>query len=240
MSRKDKKNLVPFDKGAPTTANYAAVLMVERILKRLMETAITMLKDNPKEATRFFSHFFDISIGTDERDQVVRAFLQAPPKVVLGYTRAGAELPCYSIVMLSEEESDAFLGDYVGTEDDVEYLGADFDATYAIYTYATHPDMAQILYQVSKAIVHSGKGLLFHEGAMSVTLGGGELTPDENYMPENMFVRVLKVTIKHPYSAPQLLPANPKKLRTLVYACDVNVDGIQGGVHFTTDVEQGT
>lgn len=234
MNRK-AKNLAPFPKGVPQTAKNAAVLMVERILKRLLEAAIKTLKDNPKEANRFFGHFFDISVGSAERDQFVQAFLREPPRVVLGYARSGAELPCYSIVMTSEEEAESFLGDYVGEDDEYEYLGADFDATYAIYTYASHPDMAQVLYQLSKAIVHAGKGLLFSEGALSVAISGGELAPDENYMPENMYVRILRVVVKHPYSAPQLLPADPKKLRVLVYACDVNVDGIQGTVHFTAE-----
>lgn len=233
MNRK-AKSLAPFTKGVPTTEKNAAVLLVERLLKGLLESAIKMLKENPDEAKRYFSHFFDTTVSEAERDQFVRAFLQTPPKVVLGYARSGVELPCYAIVMMSEEESEAFLGDYTGNEGPFEYLGANFDAVYAVYTYSSHPDMAQVLYQVSKAIVHAGKGLLFQEGALSLSMGGGELAPDENFMPENMYVRVLRLSIKHPYSAPQLLPADPAKLRTLVFACDVNVDGIQGGVHFTS------
>lgn len=232
IGRKSKRDLVPFEKEVPKTAKNAAVLLIERLLKRLLDTAITMLKDNPNEAQRYFSHFFDIPLGQEERDQFVRAFLSAPPKTVLGYARSGAEMPCYAIVMTDEEESESFLGDFTGTEDQVEYLGADFDATYAIYTYSMHPDVTQILYQLAKAVVHAGKGLLFHEGAISLSISGGELAPDENYMPENMYVRALRVRVKHPYSAPQLLPADPTKLRTLVFACDVNVDGMQGGVHF--------
>jgi hypothetical protein len=237
MTNRKAKSLAPFKKGAPTIEKNSAVLLVERLLKRLLEAAIKMLKENPAEATRYFGHFFDVTVSEAERDQFVRAFLQAPPRVVLGYARSGVELPCYAIVMTSEEEAEAFLGDYVGHEDAFEYLGADFDATYTIYTYSMHADMTQVFYQLCKAIIHAGKGLLFQEGVISLSIGGGELAPDENYMPENMYVRQLRLNIKHPYTAPQLLPADPEKLRTLVFACDVNVDGMQGGVHFTTTLK---
>jgi hypothetical protein len=216
--------------GTPPDDN-AALLLVERLLKGLLDAAIVQLIAKPVDAERYFSHFFDTTVSTKERDQFLNAFRATPPRVVLGYARSGAELPCFAIVMTSEEETDSFLGDFLGQEGAEEYRGAFFTATYTVYTYATHPDMAQVLYQVSKAVIHAGKRLLLQEGCMEITLGGGELAPDENYMPENMYVRALRVTIKHPYSAPFFLPVDPAKLRVLVFACDVDVDGRAGGVH---------
>ncbi len=229
-ARKQKRNIGNFKPEVVTQLPNAAVLLVERLLKSLLETAVTQLATKPDDALRYFSHFFDTTVGTEERDQFIRAFAANPPKVVIGYARSGAELPCYAIVMSSEEESDAFLNDYEGSVGDTEYRGAFFEATYAIYVYSNHADMAQVLYQIAKAIVHSGKGLLLHEGALEVHIGGGELAPDENYMPENMFVRVLRVAIKHPYSAPRFLPSDPAKLKAYIYAHDIVVDGVRGGV----------
>jgi len=228
MANKTVRNLGEFGE---LPQDSAALLLVERLLKRLLETAIAQLLAKPADAERYFSHFFDSAVSTKERDQFLNAFRATPPRVVIGYARSGAELPCFSVVLTSEEETDTFLADFTGQEGDEEYRGAFFTATYTVYTYATHPDMGQILYQLSKAVVHSGKRLLLSEGCMEIVLGGGELAPDENYMPENMFVRALRVTIKHPYSAPFFLPVDPAKLRVLIFACDVNVDGVQGQAH---------
>ncbi len=236
--RKLRRNLGNFPLGAPTQLTNAAVLLVERILKRLFDTAVQQLLANKEDAVRYFSHFFDTTMGSTERDEFIRAFYNTPPKTVLGYARAGAELPCYAIVLASEEETDSFLADLVESDHETkEFIGAFFEATYSVYVYATHPDMAQVLYQIGKAILHTGKGLLMHEGALQVTIGGGELAPDESYMPENMFVRVLRVSVGCPYSAPQFLPTDPAKLKTLIYAHDITVDGMRGGV-FVKDEDE--
>lgn len=230
-ARKQKRNLGNFRPGVPTELPDAAVLMVERLILRLMRAGIQLLIDNPDDLTRYFGHFFDATLGQKERDQFVNAFRKSPPDVVMGYARVGAELPRYAIVMLSEEESDAFLNDYEGSSGDTEFRGAFFDAVYGVHVYADHADYAAVLYQLAKAIIHAGKGLLLQQGALEVSLSGGELAPDENYMPENMFIRVLRVRVKHPYSAPRFMASDPARLAALVFACDVVVDGVRGGVH---------
>lgn len=219
-----------YPREAPTVLPDAAVLLVERFLKRLLETATEQLLKRPEDAKRFFSHFFDTTTSTTERDQFCRAFAMRPPKTVIGYARSGAEMPSWAIVMASEQEEDAFVGDEVGIVGDVEFKGAFFSAEYDVFTYADHPDITAVLYQLSKAIVHAGKALLLQQGVLEVRLGGGDLRPDEEYMPENMYIRVLRVHTKHPYSAPLFLPSDPAKLRTLIFANDVVMDGVRGGV----------
>jgi hypothetical protein len=111
-----------------------------------------------------------------------------------------------------------------------EYEGSFWEAVYTVFTYSTNPDTTQIYYQLSKAIVAAGRGFLISCGALEVHLSGGELAPDENFMPENMYVRALRVRMKHPFSAPRLKPANPARLRTFIYASDVVVEGMRGQV----------
>lgn len=198
-----------------------------------------MLVNDPKEAARYFAHFFDATMtGVKERDQFVSAFLKSPPKTVLGYPRSGAELPCYAIVLQSDEEAEGFLADYTGQTDDQELLGAMFESTYAIFVNANHPDIAQVLYQLAKGIIHAGKGFLLSEGVEDIHISGGDLAPDESFMPENMFVRVLRVNMHVPYSAPAFLPSDPRKIKVLVYGQDVVVDGIRGGVRPVSDDDE--
>lgn len=242
MSRKAKTNIGPFEVSAPTsaTAAYESVLMVERFIKNLLRDTIEVLLKDPDELRRFFSAFFDSTIGEEELNSFVASFIKSPPRSVLGYARSGAELPIFATVLTSEEESDAFLGDFVGQHEDersgFENTGAFFDATYSVYVYSTHPDMCAVLYQFAKAVIHAGKGFLMSNGVLEVKLGGGELAPDENYMPENMFVRVLRVTAKHPFSAPVVKPFDPTRVKvTGIFGSDVVVDGLRGGVKAVED-----
>jgi len=237
MGRKDKKNIGDFEVSDENLSSKPqSVLLVERLIKNLLKTTIEDLQDDKAELTRFFSEFFDSTLsGAKERDQFVAAFQKSPPRSILGYARRGAELPVYATVMTEETEEEAFLGDHLSDERDgseaSEETGAFFDATYTVFVYANNPDMCAILYQFGKAVIHAGKGFLFSCGVLSVQLSGGELAPDDQYMPENMFVRALRVKAKHPFAAPVLKSFDPTRLNVAgIFASDVVVDGQRGGV----------
>lgn len=238
-SRKLRSNIGNITAAVPVASN-AAVLLVERLLKRVLEVSVKLLKDDEETAKRYFSNFFDTTMSTTERDQFVQAFINTPPTTVLGYPRVGAEVPCYAIVLSGEEESEAFLGDYAGSDDKFDYTGAFFTANYAVFVHSTHPDITGVLYQLAKAIIHANKALLMQAGIAGVTLSGGELAPDESYMPENWFSRVLRIQTTNPYTAPNFLPADPSKMKTFIYAHDIVVDGLQGGVQVKTTLDGNT
>jgi hypothetical protein len=236
-SRKSKKNIGPFDPHAATDPRdaYRPVLNVERLLKTLLNETTNMFVNDRSEAERFFTWFFDTTTDAKSLESFINAFIDRPPIARLGYARVGAELPAMGIVMENEEEADSFLGEFVGEDgeghDAFEYTGALFNARYTVYIYASNPDMCALLYQYAKAVVHAGKGSLFACGVLTIDMSGGELAPDESYMPENMFVRALRTDMKHPFSAPRIKPFDLAKVKvTGLFGSDVVVDGQRGKI----------
>lgn len=210
-----------------------SILLVERLLKNLIQATTDWLKDDESECRRFFTHFFDATVTEDEREEFVTNFTTKPPKTVLGYARNSAQFPCFAVVIENEEESENLLGDYMGLDPEdapVEYTGSLCDATYGIYVYSEHPDVTSYLYHYCKAVVHAGKKLLFSQGVLEARISGGELGPEEVYVPEHVFLRVIRVHTKQPFSVPRVLLTDPLLQRiTGLYVNDIVVDGFRGG-----------
>lgn len=217
---------------------FDSVAMPERLLLRLIQDTVDYLKNDRSEVERFFSHFFDASVSSDELASFVTRFLARPPRTVLGYARTTASFPCFAIALEGESETETFVADFIGQHDDeseerepAEFTGAMWEATYGIFVYAQHPDEVIYLYHFVKAVVYGGKQRLMSLGVSEIGLSGADMMPDEAYMPSDMFVRVLRVTMKVQTSQPQLLAARPGRVRVSgVFGSDVVVDGLRGGV----------
>jgi len=255
MGRKDRKlesNIggpLPTEP-APLSSARDSVLMIERLLVGLLNTTIEDLRD-PNDTlavsnlTRFFSHFYDPTISAAERADLIKNFQARPPRAIIGYPRSTAQFPCFAVILESETEKEGFVGDFAGEtlrDEDVrdaqEYVGAFYDSTYGVYIYAEHPDVCAYLYQFAKSVVHAGKAFLFSCGIHGMSLSGGELAPDETYMPENMFMRVLRVQLEAPMTVPVFLSADPRKVRiTGIWRPDVVVEGMPSGVTEITPEE---
>jgi len=248
MSRKDKLDAVAASREKRNIgpvldislgAAWDATVFPDRLLRYLLQSTIDQLLENPDEMSRFFSHFFDSTISADERDQFINRFKIAPPKAQLGYMRAGAELPHWGIILADEQEEDNLLGDYAGQDDvdPIEYQAALFNAVYTVFIYAEHPDVCSYQYQLAKSIVFGGKKWLLSKGIQEVQLSGGELNPDEGFFPDAVYVRALRVRMKSTTSVPRVLLVKKPSLGS-IFADDVVVDGRQGGVHTTFDLEE--
>ena len=246
MTRKSKTPVdenfggeLPIDTPSLST-DHDSILMVERLIQSLLRSTIERLSAKASEEflIYFFSHFFEPTAGLAEVTEFVANFQKQPPKAILGYPRSTASFPCFAIIMESEQEETKFVGDFIGEtheEDDAkyaaEYVGAFYNSTYGIYIYAEHPDVCAYLYQFAKATMHASKGFLFTCGIHDMSLSGGELAPDETYIPENMFLRVLRAQISAPLTIPRFLSPDPGKVRiTGIFRPDVVVDGMPSGV----------
>ena len=245
-SRKDPRNLgvaygatkTPFFEVAAARSR-TSVTITERVLLGVLRTEIDRLSKDKSELERFFSHFFDPLTDKNERDSWVNNFTRRPPKVVLGYPRTSSEFPCFSIVLESERQTQEALGLYLGQsleeeggDTSFEYLGAMFEQTLGVYIYAEHPDVCIYLYQFAKSVFLGANETLLCCGLIDPMYSGGELAPDEGYLPENMFVRVLRVTLKSLTTVPQVLSPDPARARvTGIFADDIVVSGLRGGVH---------
>lgn len=267
MSRKNKaalrnlggtfgETVERYFKGPTLASARTSIVLLERLFLAILRSEIERLSEDKTELERFFSHFFDPTAGTEERDRFVDNFIRQPPVAVLGYPRTTATFPCFSIILESEEEDTTVLEDYVGQtlpgesggfpgngREAYEYKGAVFKQSYGIYIYAQHPDVCGYLYQFAKFCMFGSHDVLVEAGMIDFTLSGGELSPEEMYLPDNMFARVLRISSTAVQSIPQLLNPDPARIKLAgVFMDDVVVDGIRGGVtpYAPEDSDDGT
>jgi hypothetical protein len=234
----------PFFGGPDLAEARTSIVLVERLILAIIRSEVSRLRQDEAELTRFFSHFFDPLAGETEREKFVANFISQPPVTVLGYPRSTAEFPCFSVILESEEEDQNVLAEYVGetleeedTREPAEYLGAVFNHTYGIYVYAQHPDVVVYLYQFVKMVLFGAKPTLVEAGLIDIHFSGGELSPEEMYLPDNMFARVLRITTQAVMSVPVLTAVDPRRLHTSIFMDDIVVDGIRGGVTPIADVD---
>lgn len=241
--RRDRKNLggvVGIDRAVPASVAAARtnVINIERLLVALLSSEVTRLREEESLLRMYMSHLFDAVIGPQEREEFITNFMSRPPEVVLGYPRTSTQFPCFAIVLQSDQETDNFIGDFGGeTEDDeesedyLEYNAAICNNSYGLYVYAEHPDVCLYLYYIAKMIVFGAREFLLANGLTEVRVSGGEVSPDEQYLPDNMFLRVLTIEGKSIFSVPNFAIADRRRLRVLgLYRDDVVVDGVRGGV----------
>ncbi len=221
------------------TVGDVAIVMPERVILSLLRLEVDRLAlpANRDQLVRFFSHFFDPMMTVEERNTYVDNFQAQPPVTVLGYPRTGSEFPCYSVVLENEQEGepgalDHFMGrtEATATKPVSEYLGALFEQTYGVFVYAEHPDVCLYLYHLAKLILLGSHAVLEESGIMDPEFSGGELSPDETYIPENMFVRRVGVNMKTIQTVPDVLRPDPSRLRTGIWVDDIVVSGVRGGV----------
>jgi hypothetical protein len=234
----EKEATFPTDPEA--NAGRYMVAMPERIILALFRSEVERLSDpnNRDDLVRLFSHFFDPMITEEERNSYVNNFQKYPPETVLGYPRSSAKFPCYAVVLESDEEQDEALDHLIGRTGDnenvdktQEYLGSMYQQTYGAYVYAEHPDVCLYLYHFAKAILIGSHETLEGCGIIDMHLSGTELGPEETYIPENMFVRVVRITMKSLFTVPEILRPDPARVRiTGIWADDIVVSGMRGGV----------
>lgn len=218
----------------------ASIVNVERFILRLLRSEVDRLAKDEALLRYYFEAVFDPTLPEREREEYIANFMRAQPAVVLGYPRSSVTFPVIAIILNEESEAQNAIGDFMGEtlgegeegSPYADYVGAIFDAQHGVYVYAEHPDVCLYLYHFVKMIMLGGKDWLLSQGVIEVSLSGGELAPQENYLPENIFCRMVTVKTVAPFSVPRPALVDARKARVVgLYQDDVVVDGIQGGVH---------
>lgn len=257
MSRKDrlKRNLgestaaddprfaEPYFDGPIQAGNRTSIVLPERLIRQVLVDEVDRLANDQAELERFFGHFFDPTSSVKERDSYVSNFMKNPPKTVIGYPRSLGDWPVFAITLTSddEDEGDALIGNYVGETlpdekapggEDQYYEGGFFDQVNSILVMAPHPDQTLYLYHFAKMALFGAREALHNAGLISPHYGGGELNPQEIYIPDNVFARVITVSFKTMVTVPKLFAhRDGRRLQlTGIFRSDVVVDGIRGGV----------
>ncbi|MDQ3171502.1 MAG: hypothetical protein M3Q55_15315 [Acidobacteriota bacterium] len=254
MSRKSKlaerrpggtyeKTIEDHFSGPALAQQRTAIVTPERILTAVLRTEIDRLSSAlavnstaAGDAEMLINHLFAPSAGDAAASDFLTHFRRRPPTVVLNYPRSSAEAPIYAVVMSEESESDNAIGDFVGEslegEDGpaAEYSGAHWEGSFTVFVFAEHPDVTMYLYQLAKAIMLGAKPVMERAGLVDLHFSGGDLSPDEAYVPENLFARALRVSCKYLVSIPLLMPEPGGLSITGVWMDDVVVEGVRGGV----------
>jgi hypothetical protein len=181
----------------------------ERALHRVIEEGLAVLDATPPLLARFLR----APGWTDDEVARIVAFWQTEgghPSIVHNYARAAASLPCYAIVLMSETETDDYLGHSEGAVmlDEVTQLMAEIEAeigrrvnvnirglqfTFQIFVYTENPDVTAAYFNVLRSIFLGANKKLLDFGLERPTYSGMDLTQMPAYLPENVFARVLQV-----------------------------------------------
>jgi hypothetical protein len=142
----------------------------------------------------------------DEVDKLVTYFVgEGKPAVRHGYSRVGATMPCYAIILAAESTAENYLGDALGPagEEAAEFVASvekelghpieaavdRFSFTYQVFVYAENPDVTLAYYNILRTIFIGAKRMLLESGMETPTFSGADLAPDLRYIPENTYVR---------------------------------------------------
>lgn len=87
------------------------ITLIEDYLVVMMQDGLDYLKNNIDRIDKI------INTPTPRPDRLKEFLLKTPIKIVKGYPRTVAELPCICVLLSSEEESQETLGDYDNDED---------------------------------------------------------------------------------------------------------------------------
>jgi len=208
--------------------------MIQRILYKALTEGLAYYRANPEAFDRLFGENY--GLPTTEVDAIKQFFAEHPPKVNHGYARMDQDPPLYAIVLADERETETVLGDEAGMinddDDDPDY-GSDqyavfWEHTYHIMCVAEHPEAAQYVYEVAKAVILAAKPTFLPEGIYGIKVSGSELLPDPRFIPEHWFVRQITLYCQRELLTVKIGSAADKVNK--VAGIHVDNDGVGGDV----------
>lgn len=152
--------------------------IVEDYLSELIESKIAYLKGNPNHIDRILS-------TNQAKLNKLKTFIQSKPiKVIRGYPRTPAELPCICIMLSDEEETQEGLGDYGDSIDlevrewteEVEVIdtvNADLPYPYAKLTHAPVMEITRIIHNEFGTELHPSEYSLVADDSGRLAIAGG-------------------------------------------------------------------
>lgn len=172
--------------------------MIERKLFAVLSSTVAAIKADTSILLDIFQPEGDKSRISDAEMTRIRALYASDdtlPRVRHGYPPAGAELPCFCVVLSRDTIAQAFLDDFM----DIDASGRDVmgvleNRTISLYVFAENPDLCFYHYKVLKATIIANLKDLITAGLDNPQWDGEELEPIPNRLPEWTFQRVLRLT----------------------------------------------
>ena len=212
---------------------FSGINFSERYFVGVLRNAIQWWSANP-EAWRGI-------LGNVEQAELARYtafFDQRPPRVRLGYARANDPMPAINVILESESASADFVGDLGGigalSEFSVETGGAINTnirkQTISVHVHADHPEIALYLYHMVHSSILSSAHFFAQKDLFNLSFThGSEVMPQEVYLPESIYSRVLTYTFEGVSRGIIPLPSPPPELYLFVEGVRIN-ETIVGGV----------
>ena len=178
---------------------------VERIIYNQIKLGLQPFIDDPKLYEQF------LLLGGLDADEALRAreyFVEHPPHLIMGYARDGGPFPAWALVLGSESVTQDYIGEDGTGRDDEGLLFMDDDGNvvdahvrrmtkrYEIYIYTDHPDITIYYYQLLKHICMASRTAFQQADLDEMVYDGADLAPDERYLPSNVYVRRLGMTVR--------------------------------------------
>ena len=207
----------------------SAPLPADRLIIQALKNGIAVLVAD----AALFNHLLR-GYTADEKARERARFLARTPTVMGAFARTGDKFPLWAVVLGDEQAEDEFVGQFteidtgIGTNGSSQ-LGNSETQSIAIWIHCEHPDETRSHHTLAKAIIRSSVLWMIGQGALSVSYGGAhDVTPEENYLPENIFTRMQTWNVLQLAVAYEQLPAAHDVV--YVHRSPLVVDGHTGGV----------
>lgn len=163
-------------------------------------------------------------LGAEDIARLKAYWVAHPPTVLTGFARREGPFPCFSITLASDANDTTLLDDggYFDEEDEEEIGREVTRSDFRVFIFAESPDACAAYYRVARRILMVGKRRLESFGLLNPALSGAELAPDASYVPDNLFVRQITLSVVYDETwsmdggadplAQALLPTQPPRL----------------------------
>jgi len=203
-------------------------MMVERTLFEVIKAGLDWFVE---DARRFARWLVQEQLIAEEEADNARIFFEGqpladppvPPKaptLVHGYARTGGPFPCVALTLGAEDIAQDYLGrDASMLDSEGEYYvdpetGDIVDPhlrrlryTFNLLIHANHPDVCVWYYHLVKWVVMSSRAELEKRNVEDLSFSGRDMAPDPRYLPDDIFTRLLTVTVEGDETWEEAIPA---------------------------------
>ena len=222
-------SLVDYSQGG----DFSGLNFSERYFVAVIRNAVKWFSENPEAWKRIIGN-----VSAEELARFQQYFENRKPAVRLGYARTNDAMPMINVILENETSAVDLVGDLGGVGEMNEFTlptGGVINSnlrrqTVSIHVHADHPEVTLYLYHmVQSSILSSAKFFAEKNLANLSFVSGTEVLPQEVYLPEQIYSRVLSYTFEEPVRAQYHCLLPPEGLYIFVQGVKVS-DTIQGGV----------
>ncbi len=206
-----------------------ASLSADRLIEQALKAGVAALVADAALFARMLA-----SYPADERARERARFLARTPSVQGAFARASDKFPLWSVVLGDEQADHEMIGDYLEVDATAgpygsQVLGAIEGQAISVLIQCEHPDETRSHHLLAKSIIRGSALWLIGQGATEISYQGArDLSPQESYLPENIFAR--QQTWKVGGISVAYVPLPEPHTTVYVHPSGITVDGINGGV----------